>query len=55
LIKQAYIDVRKEKEELEQQLQFQKQRNAELEKDNAETSQKYMRLYEENEKLQETL
>jgi predicted nuclease with TOPRIM domain len=54
-MKQALLEIRKEKEELEIQLGSLQKRNKELEKENADTSNKYLRLYDENDKLQEVL
>jgi hypothetical protein len=50
-MKQALLEIRKEKEELEIQLGSLQKRNKELEKENADTSNKYLRLYDENDKL----
>ena len=50
-MKQALIDFRKEKEELESQISLLTSRNKELEKENADTTNKYLRLYDENDKL----
>jgi len=54
-VKQALLDARTAKEELEAELTSLKARNRELEKENADTSNKYLRLYDENDKLQEVL
>lgn len=50
-MKQALLDARTAKEELEAELTSLKARNRELEKENADTSNKYLRLYDENDKL----
>ena len=55
VVKQALLDARTAKEELEVELTSLKARNRELEKENADTSNKYLRLYDENDKLQEVL
>lgn len=55
VIKQALIETRQAKEDLEKELNALKTRNRELEKENADTSNKYLRLYDENDKLQEVL
>lgn len=44
---------RKEKEELLLQIEFIHKRNKELEKECSETTNKYLKLYDENDKLQE--
>ena len=55
VVKQALIETRQAKEDLEKELNALKTRNRELEKENADTSNKYLRLYDENDKLQEVL
>ena len=55
VVKTALIETRAAKEELEKELNALKTRNRELEKENADTSNKYLRLYDENDKLQEVL
>jgi len=50
-MKAALIDIRKEKEDLEEQIVSLQNRNKELEKENADTTNKYLRLYDENDKL----
>ena len=49
------MDLRKEKEDQEEQLRILKARNTELELEQADTSNKYLKLYDENDKLQELL
>lgn len=51
VIKQALIESRQAKEDLDKELNALKTRNRELEKENADTSNKYLRLYDENDKL----
>lgn len=55
VVKQALLDLRKEKEDNELTLNILKTRNKELESQNAETSNKYLKLYDENDRLQELL
>lgn len=54
-MKQALLDLRKEKEDQEEQLRIMKARCTELELEQADTSNKYLKLYDENDRLQELL
>ena len=53
ILKAALVDERQNKEDMMAELQALKQRNKELELECHETSNKYLRLYDENDKLQE--
>lgn len=55
VMKQALLELRKEKDDLSEQVTSLSERCRELEKDNSDTNNKYMRLYEENDQLQEQL
>lgn len=55
VMKQALLDLRKEKEDLESQMVVLKARNKELEVDQAETSNKYLKLYDEWDMQQQQL
>jgi len=49
------LDIRKEKEDQDEQLRIMKARCTELELEQADTSNKYLKLYDENDRLQELL
>lgn len=55
MLKKALKDERKQKEEFKKDAEHLKKRNDELEKENEANQERYLKLYDENDKLSELI